>query len=58
MSRYSKALDYEYSAALRRELITETTRKYRQAIDSALAMLRTAPEKSPLLARALARAEG
>jgi hypothetical protein len=58
MSRYSKALDYEYSAALRRELITETTRKYRQAIDSALAMLRTAAEKSPLLARALARAEG
>jgi hypothetical protein len=58
MSRYSKALDYGYSAALRRELITETTRKYRQAIDDALAMLRTAAEKSPILARALARAEG
>jgi hypothetical protein len=57
MSRYSKAPDYNYSAALRRELITEATRKYRQAIDGALAMLRTAAEKSPILARALARAE-
>jgi hypothetical protein len=55
MGRYSKALEYEYSAGLRRELIAEAETHHRRDIDDALAMLREAAEKSPLLARALAR---
>jgi len=58
MGRYSKALEYEYSPALRRELIEESERLHGPAIESALAMLRSAAEKSPQLARALARSEG
>jgi hypothetical protein len=57
MTRYSKALEYDYSADLRRELIAEATEHHRADIDRALAMLQSAAEKSPLLARALARAE-
>jgi hypothetical protein len=57
MGRYSKDLGYEYSPDLRRDLIAEAERKHRPSIDSALAMLQTAAEKSPLLARALSRAE-
>ena len=56
MSRYSKALEYDYSASLRGELIAEATAGHRAAIEDALAMLRSAAEKSPLLARALGRA--
>ena len=55
MSRYSKALEYDYSPALRRDLIAEAGAAHRADIDSALAMLDRAAEKSPLLARALAR---
>jgi hypothetical protein len=55
MRRYSKALEYDYSAELRRELIAEAEGRHRRDIDDALAMLREAAEKSPLLARALAR---
>ena len=55
MRRYSKALEYDYSAGLRRELIAEATAAPRE-IDDALAMLGRAAEKSPLLARALERA--
>jgi hypothetical protein len=58
MGRYSKALEYEYSPTLRRELIGEASERFASDIDGALAMLRSAAEKSPLLARALARAEG
>ena len=58
MARYSKALEYEYSPSLRRELIDEARRSNRADIESALAMLRGAAEKSPLLARAIRRAEG
>jgi Skp family chaperone for outer membrane proteins len=57
MRRYSKALEYDYSPALRRELIAEAEQHHRRDIESALAMLRSAAEKSPLLARALSRAE-
>jgi hypothetical protein len=57
MTRYSKALEYDYSAELRSELIAEATAQHLPDIDRALAMLRSAAEKSPLLARALARAE-
>jgi hypothetical protein len=58
MSSYSKALEYEYSADLRRELIAEAEQYHRREIEGALAMLRSAAEKSPLLGRALSRAEG
>jgi hypothetical protein len=56
--RYSKALEYEYSSDLRRELLGEAERYHGREIESALAMLRSAAEKSALLARALSRAEG
>ena len=55
MTRYSKALEYDYSAALRRDLIEEQIAAHGREIDSALAMLGAAAEKSALLARALAR---
>jgi len=58
MSRYSKALEYDYSPTLRRELIEESERLHGGYIESALAILRSAAEKSPLLARAVARSEG
>lgn len=57
MRRYSKALEHEYSAELRRELIAEAEGMHRADIDSAVAMLQSAAEKSPLLERALRRAE-
>jgi hypothetical protein len=57
MRRYSKALEYEYSPALRDELIAQEVRLQGRKIDAALAMLRASAEKSPLLARALSRAE-
>lgn len=56
LNRYSKALEHEYSPSLRRNLIGEAAEQHGRAIDGALAMLQTAAEKSPLLARALARA--
>ena len=56
MTRYSKALEYDYSAGLRRELIAEAIAANTSAIDDALAMLAGAAEKSPMVARALARA--
>lgn len=56
MNRYSKGLEYDYSAVLRRELIAEATAATAAAIDDALAMLGAAAEKSPMLARALERA--
>ena len=58
MGRYSKALEYDYSPALRRELIDDAEHRHGAEIESALAMLRSAAEKSPLLARAILRAEG
>jgi hypothetical protein len=57
MSRYSKAMEYEYSPGLRHELIAEAEARHRGDIESALAMLRGAAERSPLLARAIARSE-
>jgi hypothetical protein len=56
MRRYSKALEYEYSPSLREEVIAGAIRMHGREIDAALAMLRAAAEKSPLLARALTRA--
>lgn len=55
--RYSKDPSYEYSAQLRQDLIAQEHRLRGPEIEAGLAMLRSAAEKSPLLARALARAE-
>ena len=56
-TRYSKALEYEYSPALRAELIAEATAEHSADVAAALAMLEAAAQDSPLLARALERAE-
>jgi hypothetical protein len=56
MGRYSKALEYEYTPGLRYEVIGDAERRHGREIDAALAMLEAASERSPLLARALARA--
>jgi hypothetical protein len=58
MSRYSKDPNYEYSPTLRQNLIAQEMRLRRREIEGGLAMLRAAAEKSPLLARALGRAQG
>jgi hypothetical protein len=57
MKRYSKALEHEYTPDLRRDLIAGATASHSGEIAGALAMLETAAEKSPLLARALRRPE-
>ena len=57
IGRYSKATEYEYTPALRLDLITEADAVNRADIDSALAMLQSAAENSPLLASALRRAK-
>jgi hypothetical protein len=56
MGRYSKDLGYEYSPSLRRDLIEDAAAHFKDEIGGALAMLRRAAEKSPLLARTLERA--
>lgn len=58
MTRYSKAPEHGYSPSLRREVLGEAQEQFGREIDAALAMLETAGEKSPLLARALTRARG
>ena len=55
--RYSKALEYDYSPSLRRDLIANAEAANRADIDRALVMLQSAAENSPLLARALDRAK-
>ena len=57
LRRYSKDPSYEYSPSLREALIEQELRLRSREIDTALAMLRAASEKSPLLARAVSRAE-
>ena len=56
MRRYSKALEYDYTPSLRRDLIADADRRHRADIDAALAMLKQAAQDSHLLARALERA--
>jgi hypothetical protein len=56
LRRYSKAMEYDYSPALRRDLVAEADAANRADIDSALAMLDRAAATSPLLKRALTRA--
>jgi len=55
MGRYSKATEFEYTPSLRRDLIAEAEAANRADIDTALAMLQSAAENSPLLERALKR---
>jgi len=57
MGRYSKAPEYDYTPALRRDVIAGALEQHGPLVDRALAMLKSAAEKSPLLARALRRAE-
>lgn len=55
MTRYSKDMSYDYSPQLRSDLIAEATMLDRQNIAGALDKLHRAAEKSPVLARTLAR---
>ena len=55
MQRYSKDPSYEYSPRLREDLIAQEMRLQGREIEAALAMLREAAEKAPLLQRALKR---
>ena len=55
MHRYSKALEYEFGPDTRRRGLSEAAAKHAAAIDGALAMLRQASEKAPLLQRTLDR---
>ncbi len=57
MRRYSKALEYDYSPSLRAELLAEATGLHRLDINAAIAELTNAAKSTPLLARALDRAE-
>ena len=58
MQRYSKALEYEYSPTLRKELISQEVRYHGRAIEAAVAMLHASAKHSLLLARALDRSRG
>jgi hypothetical protein len=57
MRRYSKALEYDYSPSLRTELLADAARQHGPEIEAALAGLASAAKSTPLLARALDRAE-
>ena len=58
MRRYSKAMEFDYSPALRAELLAEAGAAHRSDIDAAEVALRKAGEEYPLLARALNRSDG
>jgi len=53
MRRYSKALEYDYSPNLRRQLLEQADGNHRRAIEDAVGMLQQVAATSPLLARAL-----
>jgi hypothetical protein len=55
MTRYSKAPEYEFGPDARSRRLSEAGQRYSGAIHDALAMLRRAAEKAPLLQRALDR---
>ena len=57
MRRYSKALEYDYSPALRAELVEEAAGLHRRDIADALGALHRDAASFPTLARALGRAE-
>jgi hypothetical protein len=55
MTRYSKALEYEFGPEARRRRLQEAGARHGRVIDDALAMLGRAAEKAPVLQRALDR---
>ena len=55
MSRYSKALEHDYSPELRRQLIEQELRLQGPAIKAALTVLSNVAKDSPFLSTALAR---
>jgi hypothetical protein len=57
MRRYSKALDYEYSPALRREILADARRRHGPAIRDALIWLGTLESRYPAVARAIRRSQ-
>jgi hypothetical protein len=57
MRRYSKAPEYDYSPSLRAELLADAAHQHAADINAALAALAEAAKSSPLVARALQRAE-
>jgi hypothetical protein len=58
MGRYSKALDYEYSPALRREILADARRRHAGAIRDALNWLGALGSRYPAAAQAIRRARG
>jgi len=56
LGRYSKALEYEYSPSLRRDLLAQTGREHGAAIREALGWLAASARGNPLLEAALNRA--
>jgi len=56
LGRYSKALEYEYSPELRRDLLAQTGREHDAAIREALGWLAASGRGAPLLEAALNRA--
>ncbi|HEV2818718.1 MAG TPA: hypothetical protein VGW40_16030 [Allosphingosinicella sp.] len=58
MRRYSKALDYEYSPQLRREILADARRRHGAAISDALNWLAGLESRYPAVAQAIRRARG
>ncbi|MEA3013654.1 MAG: hypothetical protein QOD42_2199 [Sphingomonadales bacterium] len=58
IGRYSKALDYEYSPALRREILADARRRHAGAIRDALNWLAGLESRYPAVAGAIRRARG
>lgn len=58
LTRYSKATEYEYSPALRTELIAESAQRHKRDIDAAMQMLERLASDSPILATSLGRSKG
>ena len=58
MRRYSKALEYEYSPALRREILADARRRHAGAIRDALNWLETLQSRYPAVAQAIRTAQG
>ena len=56
MRRYSKALEYEYSPALRREILADARRRHAGAIADALNWLAGLESRYPAVAQAIRRA--
>jgi len=58
MGRYSKALEYEYSPALRREILADARRRHASAIAEAMDWLGMVESRYPAAARAIRRPRG